>query len=1170
MAALPRGSSSSAKATAKEIREWAVDEGYEVSSRGRIPAGIEQSFYEAQMKKAAAKNAPAKKATAKKATAKKAIKTTASKPANWVQLMDDPGKVFMLPNGSMSDRRLLGGDLDLNIGWDRFEKLTFRVSKDLIRIEDVQVYRYGTQGQTQHGIDLAIEEPDGRYSVVQCKDYFGTSFTPSKLRKAVETFVKGKLPFKSSVYRFIVAMSSSTQRTEFTDERDALQKKHPKLKLELWGSERINDVLRRREDIVAEFWTRETARDFCTDVTQRGVAASPPDRVLQAEYLLGGPLETGAVTALLNEAAVAIEGSDPQKAAGFFASAAEILHDKGFRAHAVSLREKQFNALVAAERLEEAAALAGGLAAVSLHHADYDTADRMRRKLEELVGEDLLSRVSGKLRKRSAQVRRHVELIRAATEISGNPVGESGAFLEALQDASLKFVPEYQPLLVLLLGESMLADAAAEIFKLDDLLRGVLVQSKRTPIHGVDDLVIRLRLLVSEYDGEERDELFWQAANFKISDKKLSALVHAREARWRSLNPPVSSAKSLVRKVEKNWRDAVHIGVQAGLLEDAAWWLYSIRRLKFAYGPLEFGPDEEHWSAQSLRITPDQRLLPRYRNVRENALNEIVRKPEFAAMVATRRWLVDSIVTAHWAEEGQAWELLGDLYEKNSEPDRAATCYMKAGSTKKLDRLIEAVGDDLLPVGALSGAPWWELRGRCKILGGQVDLLDDSVASSRLSELVELVRCGRSGKLLQDLQQSLSLEAAKAACALAGRGSVEQAKEILDLLKDDVPRKRHQYRYSDAAHAQACVSIATTYPELTLAALERLFDLADNDTHDALMALKKPDVLALLGAEGHTIAIEMPDLNSFLTDPERAALNERVRKLAADDRYPATEVLQAIAPESTEFRVAAEAARDRILERPEPDPSHGNNGLHVGADAALVLGLKASDREACLRKLLVIAGDNGEVAQNRRDALVGASTLVKALPNSTRAEVFSSCAAFVEGEQDGSAHDGAFPNDPLGTDYVDLGPTSLRGPALFLALTSAETNDQYSWVLDQTLDLLQSGKADDLYSAAHVLNGLPPSLAADAPVKQLAASSSVFVRQVAAVLCGRDTSQHERLARRLARDPEVRVRRTLAGALSRAETSETNERLKVILRTDRRRSVRVRLVDQRTSLGVQG
>ena len=60
-----------AKKTTKEIREWAIGEGLEVSSRGRIPAEIEQAFDDAQAKKAPVKSAPAKKTAAKKTAAKK-------------------------------------------------------------------------------------------------------------------------------------------------------------------------------------------------------------------------------------------------------------------------------------------------------------------------------------------------------------------------------------------------------------------------------------------------------------------------------------------------------------------------------------------------------------------------------------------------------------------------------------------------------------------------------------------------------------------------------------------------------------------------------------------------------------------------------------------------------------------------------------------------------------------------------------------------------------------------------------------------------------------------------------------------------------------------------------------------------------------------------------------
>jgi hypothetical protein len=69
MAVSPRGSAGSAKKTTKEIREWAIGEGLEVSSRGRISVEIEQAFHDAQAKRAQAEPEPVKKKSSKKAIA---------------------------------------------------------------------------------------------------------------------------------------------------------------------------------------------------------------------------------------------------------------------------------------------------------------------------------------------------------------------------------------------------------------------------------------------------------------------------------------------------------------------------------------------------------------------------------------------------------------------------------------------------------------------------------------------------------------------------------------------------------------------------------------------------------------------------------------------------------------------------------------------------------------------------------------------------------------------------------------------------------------------------------------------------------------------------------------------------------------------------------------------
>lgn len=180
--------------------------------------------------------------------------------------------------------RPAGEDLSLDIGWERFEKLMVHVSRGFLGLRGIRFRRYGTPGQAQHGIDLAGREPDGRYTVVQCKEY--QTFTAPELRAAVKLFAGGRRPFHA--YRFIVAVSCSTGTTQREDALHDLQTEHADLVLDLWGAEQINDVLRYQADTVARFWTRETANVFRTGAPLSGVPAPPPDLAQQADQILIG------------------------------------------------------------------------------------------------------------------------------------------------------------------------------------------------------------------------------------------------------------------------------------------------------------------------------------------------------------------------------------------------------------------------------------------------------------------------------------------------------------------------------------------------------------------------------------------------------------------------------------------------------------------------------------------------------------------------------------------------------------------------------------------------------------------------------------------------------------------------------------------------------------------
>lgn len=253
------------------------------------------------------------------------------------------------------------------------------VASRVLAIRGVKFRRYGVQGQVQHGIDLAGGDPEGQYVVVQCKDY--REFTAGNLRSAVETFTSGNRPFGAR--HLIVATSAGTERTQLADELARLQDEHSDIEPDLWGAEQSNGFLRAQADVVARFWTRETADAFCTGAPLQGVSAPPPDSQEQADRILIGPLGTSEMRPLLREAG-GERAAAPERAAQKYGEIAGRLEEAGFQGHAAVLRHRQLEAPGEAGDSGETAELAGRLAAGALHVGDRTEARRLPRLLDDL------------------------------------------------------------------------------------------------------------------------------------------------------------------------------------------------------------------------------------------------------------------------------------------------------------------------------------------------------------------------------------------------------------------------------------------------------------------------------------------------------------------------------------------------------------------------------------------------------------------------------------------------------------------------------------------------------------------------------------------------------------------------------------------------------------------
>ena len=365
---------------------------------------------------------------------------------------------------------------------------------------------------------------------------------------------------------------------------------------------------------------------------------------------------------------------------------------------------------------------------------------------------------------------------------------------------------------------------------------------------------------------------------------------------------------------------------------------------------------------------------------------------------------------------------------------------------------------------------------------------------------------GRAGELIDNPTHSLRLQATKTACVLAGRGTSSDAQALLDLFAVDVARDENHYQHHDKQHVQACQAIAVHHKELAFPALVRIFDLAEVGTHDALSALRDRLVLELLrepslGLDGPPTGPSGQPPSPSLTGQQRQQLQERLQAMAAAGRYEAGLAVSALGGTDQAVTERAVQARDRLLNRPEPDGHTVSFGTRMVPDSYLVTFLSLADQQACLDRMLTIAADRREAAQNRQDALTAAGNLVLDRSDDVKAGVYARSRAFVDGDQDGSFLDAETTSPhPLSAMKVNLGSASLRAPGLRLAQCSAITDDDKMWVRDRAAVMLGSDDQHLVRMGALTLSRLGADVIGNLDASLLAGHPLPVVRQLAAVV----------------------------------------------------------------------
>lgn len=162
-------------------------------------------------------------------------------------------------------------------------------------------------------------------------------------------------------------------------------------------------------------------------------------------------------------------------------------------------------------------------------------------------------------------------------------------------------------------------------------------------------------------------------------------------------------------------------------------------------------------------------------------------------------------------------------------------------------------------------------------------------------------------------------------------------------------------------------------------AVVRIFDLAEVGTDSALNALNRSPIPDLLQGPSTPDPTHRADNSTIapaaLTAEQRDLLLGRLQAMAAADRYAAGIAVAELGGTDPTTMERATRARDRLLDRAEPNGQQFDIGTRLAPDAYLVTFLSAAEQQECLEKLLVAAADRREAATNRQAALVAAANL---------------------------------------------------------------------------------------------------------------------------------------------------------------------------------------------------
>jgi len=1017
------------------------------------------------------------------------------------------------------------------------------VAEVAMRVEGLPHVRiYGRSGQGQGGLDL-YAGPVGQRTVYQVKrevrlsatmlrnyvrEYAGPSRRPDGTIGDAQPNPRRKI----EATRYVLAASACIEDTAVEDELDRLQSEYAgDLDIELWDGHELSRMLRDRGPLVAGIFGPDWARVFS------GYHPLAGDPIPHGRALLNDPIVIHGLSAQRDRAA-SLADTDPAAAAELYGELATRLAGEGFAVLSTQLRHRRRDLLEQASEID--AAITATLELL------LDAHDVGQRSVHEVGPFSTLARLTGT----SAFVPRGPRdaAVPAEPDTTSETADPDTAPTDLGTDPTVD-EPEDPVVAALVITATAIttwADRGYEVAPVAEALQ--TLADADHPLTARLAAAVAEQVIADDDPVDPTDRL--SAAVEAIAPTRPAGLVGVRlycaaaDLAVRAGTPPSEAFHLLLRRARTAafidpghealaLRRAGYAHAAAGLDDDA---VELFQGAVLSSSEAHLGGDTRDSLRAVADITHEAPTEIEARTASTATGNDArVLTGADQAALSTLEHLADDHQHAALARalfEGRTWQRIerasGAWVEETIAHRRHAQVLLRADErAAAVVPLIRARQHDLA-ANTARGVAWIDVtrflrgnpdhrRAACTVATAQADLTPGDHVSDLGAALADIVATGPIDP---------AKDALRALAALGRRLPPNVADLVAAFLAPSITREVGVARYGDQEVLLALGALAR-YPSEPIAdrAAGLLVEALAAGVHGAanrLVALPpvRVDEIEALAEQDHRDATAVLAWWQHPHPSIAAAARRGAHALLAHPIGPQTS--HSIGTSAQDDAQALRCAVTHDIPEPAPAPEDAGDG--AGRLADLVAPVVAH--------LLDWAGDPHDLAPSRAEALLCLRVLRDLVPEQDRDDPCRRLLAVAD-------HPDLSPDDlasqastgPLSYFRFDLGSEHLAADALVTAALYATTPDEGAAVAERLIPALRGGVTDEQdaeFRAATLqelerLHPLPFEGAAEHP--------AVAIRAVVATLWGGRHQRSTALARRLAADPEPRVRLAVARAL---------------------------------------